>query len=161
MPNLDEYDLRILAILQKDGKISTQDLAQQAGLSASPCWRRVRKLEEAGLISGYAALLDRRALGLNTLAYVHVSLTEHSEEAIAAFDRFVAAQEQIVECCSITGADDYLLKVIAPDPEALEHFIMKRILALGVVRNSTTHFVLGQKKATTALPLSSIPAPHR
>ncbi len=155
MPPFDEYDRKILQILQSDGKISMQDLADRIALSVSPCWRRVRKLEEAGIISGYVALLDRRKLGLNTLAYVHVSLTDHKEETIALFDEFVAGQDQVVECCSITGADDYLLKVVAEDPEGLERFIMRRILHLGIVRSSTTHFVLRQKKYRTDLPLNA------
>ena len=153
MADLDPQDIRLLAALQQDGKISTQDLAARTGMSASPAWRRVRKLEETGVIDRYVALLSPRALGLNTRAYVHVSLVDHSEDSIRIFDEFVAREGQVVECCSITGADDYLLKVVAADPEALEHFIMKRILGLGIVRNSTTHFVLGQKKYTTTLPL--------
>ncbi len=155
MTNLDDQDIRLLAALQKDGKISTQDLAERAGMSASPAWRRVRKLEQAGIIDRYVALLNPRSLGLNTRAYVHVSLIDHSEDSIRIFDDFVAREDQVVECCSITGSDDYLLKVVATDPEALEFFIMKRILGLGIVRNSTTHFVLGQKKYTTALPLGT------
>ncbi len=153
MPDFDELDRKILRILQNSGKISMQDLADQVGLSVSPCWRRVRKLEEARIITGYVALLDRRKLGLNTLAYVHVSLTDHKEETIKQFDDFVAHQDQVVECCSITGADDYLLKVVAEDPEGLETFIMRRILHLGIVRSSTTHFVLRQKKYRSDLPL--------
>ena len=153
MPELDDYDRSILRILQRNGKISMPDLAEQVALSVSPCWRRVRKLEDAGFINSYAALLDRRMLGLNTLAFVHISLTDHKEETIALFDDFVSRQDQIVECCSITGSDDYLLKVVATDPEGLENFIMRRILHLGIVRSSTTHFVLRQKKYRTDLPL--------
>lgn len=155
MTDLDPQDLRLLALLQEDGKLSTQELAERAAMSASPAWRRVRKLEEAGVIERYVALLDPKALGLNTRAYVHVSLIDHSEANIRAFDRFVAAEDQIVECCSITGSDDYLLKLVATDPEALEQFIMKRLLSLGIVRSSTTHFVLRQRKYSTALPLEN------
>ena len=153
MPELDDYDRSILRILQRNGKISMPDLAEQVALSVSPCWRRVRKLEDAGFINSYAALLDRRMLGLNTLAFVHISLTDHKEETIALFDDFVSRQDQIVECCSITGSDDYLLKVVATDPEGLENFIMRRILHLGIVRSSPTHFVLRQKTYRTDLPL--------
>jgi len=153
MTPLDETDKRLLAILQTEGRLPIQELAARAGLSTSPCWRRVRKLEESGVIRGYAALVDARALDLRTRAYVHVSLVDHSEETIRRFDAFVAQEAQIVECASVTGADDYLLKVVARDPEAFEHFLMHRLLRLGIVRASTTHFVLGQKKETTALPL--------
>jgi len=153
MPNLTEQDHKILHILQNEGKTNTQTLAEQVGMSPSPCWRRVRKLEENGVIKGYVALLDAKKLGLNARAYVHVSLLDHTEDTIRTFDRFVQGESQIIECCAITGSDDYLLKVIAADPEGLEQFIMQRILRLGVVRSSTTHFVLRQKKYSTALPL--------
>jgi len=153
MPVLDELDKHLLQLLQRNAKISTQDLADQVNLSVSPCWRRVRKLEDAGIIERYVTLLDRRKLGLNTLAFVHVSLIEHTEAAIKTFDDFVEQEDQIIECCSITGSDDYLLKVVAEDPEGLETFIMKKVLRLGIVRSSTTHFVLRQKKYRTELPL--------
>ena len=153
MPSLDEHDKILLQLLQRNAKISTQDLANQVNLSVSPCWRRVRKLEDAGIIERYVTLLDRRKLGLNTLAFVHVSLIEHTEAAIKIFDDFVEQEDQIIECCSITGSDDYLLKVVAEDPEGLETFIMKKVLRLGIVRSSTTHFVLRQKKYRTDLPL--------
>lgn len=155
MTPLEPQDRRLLRALQQNSKLSTQDLAAAAGMSASPAWRRVRKLEEDGVIERYVALLNPRALGLNTRAYVHVSLLDHSEGSIRAFDTFVANEAQIVECCSVTGSDDYLLKVVATDPEALESFLMKRILGLGIVRSTTTHFVLRQKKYATALPLDT------
>ena len=153
MPPLDELDKHLLQLLQRNAKISTQDLADQVNLSVSPCWRRVRKLEDAGIIERYVTMLSRRKLGLNTLAFVHVSLIEHTEAAIKIFDDFVEQEDQIIECCSITGSDDYLLKVVAEDPEGLETFIMKKVLRLGIVRSSTTHFVLRQKKYRTELPL--------
>ena len=153
MPNLTTQDKNLLQILQQDGKVNTQSLAEKVGMSPSPCWRRVRKLEETGVIERYVALLDAKKLGLNARAYVHVSLLDHAEETINTFDKFVLTEPQIIECCAVTGSDDYLLKVIAADPEGLEQFIMQKILRLGVVRSSTTHFVLRQKKYSTALPL--------
>lgn len=153
MTDLSPQDLRLLDILQHDGKLPVQDLARRAGLSASPAWRRVRRLEEAGVIARYVALLDPKALGLDTMAYVHVSLTDHNADNIARFDRFVDAEPHIVECCSITGTDDYLLKIVVRDAEALEAFLMNRLLAMEIVRSTTTHFVLRQKKYATALPL--------
>lgn len=154
MIDFDKTDRKILEILQNDGKTSTQNLADQTHMSASPCWRRLRKLEESGVIDKYVALLNPRKLGLNAQAYIHVSLLDHTEESIHKFDRFVQEEPQIIECSTITGSDDYLLKVIATDPEGLERFIMKKVLGLGVVRSSTTHFVLRQMKYSTALPLA-------
>lgn len=150
---LDEYEQRILKELQQNGRASAQELSEAVGLSASPCWRRVKKLEDEGYIDHYAAVLNRKRMGLAALAYVHVSLTEHSEEAIASFSTFVAQNDQVIECASITGDYDFVLKVAALDPEGLEHFIMKRLLRLGVVRNATTNFVLRQTKQGPALPV--------
>ncbi|NUB44657.1 Lrp/AsnC family transcriptional regulator [Fertoebacter nigrum] len=150
---LDDADKRLLRQLQRDARISTQDLADRAGLSASPAWRRVKRMEDAGLIRKHVAMLDPKRLGLSAVAYVHVSLLDHSEPTMARFDDFVQHQDQVVECASITGSDDYLLKVYARDPEDLERFIMRKLLALGIVRSSTTNFVLRQTKYTTELPL--------
>ncbi len=153
MPKIDDFDIQLLQMLQANSKVSSQELADGVNLSASPAWRRVRRLEESGVIEKYVTILNRQQLGLNTMAYVHVSLIEHTESAIKIFDNFVDSQEQVIECCSVTGADDYLLKVVAKDPEDLESFIMQKMLRLGIVRSSTTHFVLRQKKYSTALPV--------
>ena len=155
MDSLDGNDRKILALLQANGKLGARELAERLNLSASPCWRRVKRLEERGVIERYVALLNARALGLNAIAHVHVSLVDHTERTIAAFDRFVQDSEQVVECSSITGDADYVLKVVAADAEGLETFIMKRLLALGLVRSSTTNFVLRQTKHGTALPLDT------
>lgn len=150
---LEEKDKEILRVLQRDGKISLQALAEEVHLSTSPCWRRVKRLEESGLIDRYVAILNPRLLGLHAQAYMHVSLLDHTEATIEAFDRFVQNEDQITECCSITGSNDYLLKVVAEGPEALETFIMKRILRLGIVRSSHTNFVLRRTKSSSALPV--------
>lgn len=150
---LDEYERRILKELQRNGRASAQELSDAVGLSPSPCWRRVKKLEEDGYIAKYAAVLDQKRLGLAALAYVHISLIEHSEAAIKIFADFVAQNDQVVECASIAGDSDFVLKVAAKDPESLEQFIMKRILRLGVVRNATTNFILRQTKSGPALPV--------
>ena len=150
---LDEADRRILRIVQRDGGLTLQDLAERAGLSASPCWRRLRRMQEAGVIRGTVALVDPRAVGFGTRAIVHVSLIDHTEATIARFDQFVQRSGQVMDCASITGSDDYVLTVVARDPEDLERFLMRELLALGVVRSSTTHFVLRQTKASTAVPV--------
>jgi Lrp/AsnC family transcriptional regulator, leucine-responsive regulatory protein len=153
METLDDFDKRLLRLLQHDARLSTQDLADRAGLSTSPAWRRVKRLEQDGLIRTHVAMLDPRKLGLHAVAYVHVSLLDHAEATIGRFDAFVQAHDQVVECASITGSNDYVLKVFAKDPEDLEFFIMRKLLALGVVRSSTTNFVLRQTKYTTELPI--------
>lgn len=151
---LDEYEKKILNLLQHNGRASIQELSDQVGLSPSPCWRRVKRLEEEGYIHHYAAILDGKKLGLRAFAYVQISLIDHSEESISTFNRFVQDNRQILECASITGEFDFLLKVVARDPEALESLIMKDILRLGVVRATTTNFALRQMKFAGALPVS-------
>jgi len=153
MPIIDNYDRSILRVLQTDGKIGNQELASRVNLSNSPCWRRVKKLEDTGVINGYAAMLDPKALGLTAMAYVHIALLDHRQQSEETLDNFVEAQEQIIECSSITGSNDYLLKIVERDTESLEKFIMQQLLRLGIVRSSTTNLILRQKKYTTALPL--------
>jgi len=150
---LDESDRRLLRQLQRDARISTQDLAEAAGMSTSPAWRRVRRLEEAGIITGHVALLDARALGLCASAYIHVSLTEHTADTVARFDSFVQGQDRVLECARVTGSADYLIRVVARDAEDLEDFLIHSLLATGIVRSTATSFVLRQIKATTELPL--------
>ena len=150
---LDKFEKLILRVLQQNGRASTQELSEAVGLSPSPCWRRVKKLEDEGYISRYAAILDGKKLGLRAFAYVHVSLIDHSEASIEIFHSFIAKDPYILECASITGNFDFILKIAAKDPEDLEYFIMHRILRLGVVRNTATNFILRQLKVTGALPI--------
>lgn len=151
---LDSFEKRILNELQKNGRASTQDLSEAVGLSPSPCWRRVKRLEEDGYITRYAAILDGKKLGLNAFAHVQVSLVDHAEASIAVFHEFVRQNDQVLECASITGDFDFSLKVAATDPEALEQFIMHRLLRLGVVRTTATNFILRQIKVAGVLPIT-------
>ena len=153
MSNLDSFDRSILRVLQTDGKIGNQDLAEKVSLSSSPCWRRVKKLEDSGVIDRYVAMLNPKALGLTAMAYVHIALLDHRQETIETLGNFVATQDQIIECSSITGSNDYLLKIIEADNESLEKFIMQSLLRLGIVRSSTTNLILRLQKYTTAVPL--------
>ena len=150
---LDAADRRLLQLLQRDSRVSTQELAEAAGLSSSPAWRRLKRLEEAGVIRGQVALLDPRKLGLETVAYMQVTLTDHVEATVAKFDTFVRNQGRVLECARIAGGFDYMLKVVCADAADLEEFLMRHLLALGIVRTSSTSIVLRQMKATTELPL--------
>lgn len=152
---LDTFEKLILRVLQRNGRASTQELSEAVGLSPSPCWRRVKRLEEDGYILRYAAILDGKKLGLHAFAHVQISLVDHSEGSIEKFQSFVAQSDQVLECASITGDFDFVLKVAATDPEALEAFIMHEILRLGVVRTTTTNFILRQLKTSGALPLET------
>lgn len=150
---LDKFEKLILQILQRNGRASTQELSQAIDLSPSPCWRRVKRLEDDGYITRYAAILDGKKLGLNAIAHVHVSLIDHGISSLERFQAFIEKSDQVLECASITGDFDYILKVAARDPEALEQFIIQDLLRLGIVRTTATTFILRQMKVSGALPV--------
>lgn len=151
---LDRYDRRILDVLQRDGRISNQDLADRIGLSPSPCLRRVRTLEESGLIAGYRALLDARKLGLTLLALVHISMDRHTPERFARFDAAVSELPEVLECLLITGQEaDYQLKVIVRDMEAYQSLLLNKITRIDGVTGVHSSFVLRRVVERTALPV--------
>jgi len=162
---LDKTDRKILAILQSDGRASNQDVADKVSLSPSPCLRRVKRLEEAGVIRQYVALLDPAQIGLGLLAYVNVRLEKHSEGANAAGARrtsssphadFALAVEhwpEVVACYAMTGEMDYLLRVHVEDMEHFSRFMMKTLLVHPAVADVKSSFALQRIKDTTALPL--------
>jgi Lrp/AsnC family leucine-responsive transcriptional regulator len=151
---LDAYDRRILEVLQAEGRISNQDLADRIGLSPSPCLRRVRALEEAGIIEGYRALLNAKALGLNLIAFVNISMDRHTPERFENFDAQVAAMPEVLECSLITGRDaDYQLKVIVRDMDAYQDLLLHRLTRIEGVSGVHSSFVLRQVLERTALPV--------
>ena len=152
--SLDRYDQRILEALQRDGRISNQDLAEHIGLSPSPCLRRVRALEDAGIISGYRAILDAKALGLSLMALVHISMDRHTPERFANFESKIAALPQVLECLLITGQDaDYQLKAVVKDMEAYQDLLLNRITRIEGVSGVHSSFVLRRVVDSTALPV--------
>jgi len=152
---LDRVDRRILDTLQGDARISNQELAKKIGLSPAPCWRRLRRLEEEGFISGYATLLNGSALGLSILAYALVTLENHHPETVRQFDRLIHDRPEVLECHSMSGANDYLLRIVAASMEAYEHFLSTQLLQSAAVRSVNTSFVLRTKKSTTRLPVTA------
>jgi Lrp/AsnC family leucine-responsive transcriptional regulator len=162
---LDKTDRKILAILQADGRASNQDVADQVSLSPSPCLRRIKRLEEAGVIRQYVALLDPAQIGLGLLAYVNVRLEKHSEGANAAgakrpsvsphadFAASVEGWPEVVACYAMTGEMDYLLRVHVEDMEHFSRFMMKTLLIHPSVADVKSSFALQRIKDTTALPL--------
>src|SRR5512145_633030 len=125
---LDRYDRQILAVLQQDGRISNQDLAERIGLSPSPCLRRVRALEEAGLITGYRALLDAKKLGLSLMALIGISMDQHTPERFANLEATIAGLPEVLECLLITGQQsDYQLKVVIRDMDAYQDLLLNKI----------------------------------
>ncbi len=152
---LDRYDRSILEVLQVDGRISNQDLAERIGLSPSPCLRRVRALEDAGIIAGYRALLDAGKLELNLIALVSISMDRHTPERFARFDAAVSALPEVLECLLITGRDaDYQLKMIVRDMDAYQDLLLNKITRIEGVSGVHSSFVLRRVVERTALPLS-------
>ena len=152
---LDRYDRQLLAVLQQEGRISNQELAERIGLSPSPCLRRVRALEEAGLITGYHAVLDARKLGLTLLALIHISMDRHTPERFANFEARVAALPEVLECLLITGQDaDYQLKVIVRDMDAYQALLLEQITRIEGVSGVHSSFVMRRVVDKSALPLA-------
>lgn len=153
---LGKRDYSILKVIQKDGRISNRELARAVSLSPSPTWRRVRALEESGVIDHYAAVVRREAVGLSILGYAHVTLHDHHSETVAKFDRAIMDADQVLECHATSGEYDYMLKIVAPDMAAYQDFLSGYLLTIGVVRTVNTSFVLKQLKSTTVLPLDHV-----
>lgn len=159
MIDLDDIDRRILDVLQRDGRISNVELADKVGLSPSPCHRRVRRIEDAGLIVDYVTLLDRAALGLGLTVFVDVALGRKNPESVATFEAAISARPEVMECHITTGDYDYLLRVAVADVPAYRHFIMNVLIGMPGVDKTRTNFSLGEVKYTTALPLDASPVP--
>jgi Lrp/AsnC family leucine-responsive transcriptional regulator len=151
---LDRYDRHILQVLQADARLSNQELAERIGLSPSPCLRRVRALEEAGLITGYRALVDAKKLGLTLMALLHISMDKHTPERFANFEKKVGAQPEVLECLLITGQEaDYQLKVVIRDMDAYQELLLNRITRIEGVTGVHTSFVLRRVVDKTAVPV--------
>jgi DNA-binding Lrp family transcriptional regulator len=150
---LDRLDRRILDELQGDARISNQELAKRVGLSPAPCWRRLRRLEQEGLIAGHVTLLDAAAIGLPITAYAMVSLENHHPESVRQFDQMVAERPEVLECHSMSGTNDYLLRIVAASIGDYERFMSTHLLQLRAVRSVNTSFVLRTRKQTTRLPV--------
>lgn len=153
---LDKYDKRILDALQTDGRISNQELAERIGLSPSPCLRRVRALEAAGVITGYRALVDANRLGLSLMALTHISMDRHTPERFENFERCIADWPEILECLLITGqAADYQLKVIVSDMAGYQALLLDKITRIKGVTGVHSSFVLRRVRDTAALPVTA------
>lgn len=153
---LDAIDLRILEILQNDGRITNAELAGRIGLTPGPALTRVQKLENAGYIHKYVALVNRAELGLGVTAFVSVIVKEHDRKSSEQFNSAIQAIPQILECHHIAGEEDYLLKVVASNPADYEHVILDEIASIPVVQRVKTLFVLSTTKNETAIPLTEV-----
>ena len=150
--DLDPVERQILRLLQGDGRLSNVALAERVGLSESPCFRRVKRLEEAGLIRGYSAVVDQRLLGLSVTAFVLVTMEKQPDAATGAFIAEVEAEEHIVECYATSGSHDYLMKVVARNIDHFSELCMQRILKFPGVMHVESSFSLKEIKHSRVLP---------
>lgn len=152
-PRLDKFDLAILRELQQDGRLSNAELAARVGLSAAPCWRRVRALEEAGFITGYRAILDRQKIGLGVLAFVRLDAERNSGNITRELEEAIRAIPEIIACHYISGTGTFELQVVSQDLASFSAFARDVLLNLPNVKDVHTSFSLGEVKAGGALPL--------
>ena len=150
---MDEFDRKIIRILQAEPDISVQDLAPRVGLSHTPCWRRIKKLEEAGVIAGRAVLLDPQAVGLPITAFAHIRMKSHEEETLEAFERMARSRPEIVECFSMSGEADFLLRIVLGSVADYEVFLKRTLLHMPGVGSVNSSFALKCVKLTTMLPV--------
>jgi Lrp/AsnC family transcriptional regulator, leucine-responsive regulatory protein len=157
MIELDDIDRRIIAALQAEGRLPIVDLADRVGLSPTPCQRRVKRLEEEGVIARYAALVSPPAIGLGLQALVQVTLDDHSEKVVEAFEAEIRARPEVVACYAVTGDMDFLLHVLAPDLASFSDFALKALLRMPGVRGTRSSFIMQAVK--TDLAWAPIPQP--
>ena len=151
---IDRYDRQMLQILQEDGRISNQDLADRIGLSPSPCLRRLRALEDAGIVTGYRALLNAKALGYSLMALIYISMDMHTPERFENFEQQIRQVSEVLECLLITGQDaDYQIKVVVRDMDAFQELLLNRITRIQGVTGVHSSFVLRKVIDKTAVPV--------
>jgi len=156
METLDKFDLAILNELQADARLTNAELASRVGLSAAPCWRRVRALEEAGFIKGYRAELDRQKIGLGVLAFVRLDAERNTGDATRVLEEAVRQLPEVISCHYISGTGTFELQVVAQDLDSFSRFALQRLINLPNVKDLHTSFSLGEVKASSTLPLGHL-----
>ena len=159
METLDKFDMAILQNLQTDGRLTNAELASRVGLSAAPCWRRVKALEESGFITGYRAEINRHKIGLGVLAFVRLDAERITGETTRQLEEAIRKLPEIVSCHYISGTGTFELQVVAQDLEAFSKFALQKLINLPNVKDMHTSFSLGEVKASSALPLGHLSKP--
>ncbi|MFC3612505.1 Lrp/AsnC family transcriptional regulator [Lutimaribacter marinistellae] len=156
MSDIDSVNAELLTLLQNDGRMTNAKLAERIGMSETPCWRRLKRLEESGIIEGYQANLNRRKLGLGVMAFVQLRCSEHDQAATAEFQRIVQTTPNILACHNTTGADDFLLIVVAKDLDDYSAFVDSTLRRLPGVTSIRSNLSLKEMKASSKLPVTSV-----
>ncbi|MBC2679498.1 Lrp/AsnC family transcriptional regulator [Pseudomonas baltica] len=152
--SLDAYDRRILALLQEDATLSSAQIAEQVGLSQSPCWRRIQRLKEEGVIRAQVTLLDRKKIGLNTQIFAEVKLNAHGRSNFTEFAEAIRGFPEVLECYVLMGNVDFLLRIVTPDIEAYERFFFEKLSMVPGIQEVNSTVALSEIKSTTSLPVN-------
>jgi Lrp/AsnC family transcriptional regulator len=153
---LDLIDARILDLIQHDANLSVAEIAERVGLSSSPCWRRIKRLEDTGVILKRVTVLDREKLGLNFEVYCTVKLQLPSKDNLSAFEEAVVVLPEVVQCATVTGAADYELRIVTRDMHCFDDFLRDKLLSLGLISNIESRIVMRSVKNTTTAPLGLV-----
>jgi Lrp/AsnC family transcriptional regulator len=156
---LDSVDARILDLIQNDAGLSVAEVAERVGLSSSPCWRRIKRLEDVGVIQRRVTLLDRDQLGLGFEVYCTAKLSLPTKENLDAFEAAIVGWPEVVQCATVTGAADYELRIVTRDMHTFDSFLRDKLLSLGLVSNVESRIVIRGVKNSTAVPLGLV-SPH-
>lgn len=154
LDNLSEIDKKILDSLQNNCNLTNNELAALVGLSPAPCWRRVKRLEDLGIITQKVALIDQKKLGLDIIVYASVKISNHTEEALDIFENTIITYPEVTECYTISGGMDYMLRIITKDMKTYEDFLRKRLLKMDMVHEIHSRFAVTKVKYTTSIPLT-------
>ena len=152
---LTPIDIKILGLLQQDASLTAAEIAEQVNLSASPCWRRINRLEKEGLIEKRVALLDAEKLGLGLVVFTRISLSKNDEASLQLFEDSVRAFAEVVECYTVTGSADYFLKIITRDIKHYDRFLRRHLIQIPMVRDINSNVAVTKIKYSTELPLES------
>ncbi len=153
---LDAVDAKILDLIQHDAGLSVAEIADRVGLSSSPCWRRIKRLEDSGIVKGRVTLLDREQLGLGFEVYAEVKLNLPNKENLEAFEAAVIRFPEVAQCATVTGGMDYVLRIITRDMRAFDEFLREKLLSLGLVSDVESRIVIRSVKNSTAVPLGLV-----
>ena len=156
MPDFDAIDAKLLDLIQRDASLSVAELAGQVGLSSSPCWRRIKRLEEDGVIARRVTILNGEKLGLGFEVYCTVKLSLPNKDNLEAFERAIDGWPEVMQCATVTGSADYELRIVTRDMRAFDDFLREKILSLGLVSNIESRIVITSVKNTTAVPLDLV-----